>query len=117
MITGLVASFSNNVQADPGISAAVQEQVGVRLEGEVSFVTTDQVRASAERAGIDPATTDQLVDDYAEAQLRALKTGLLAAALLSCAAFLATRRLPRRGGPADVPAPSGDEALAPEPAR
>jgi EmrB/QacA subfamily drug resistance transporter len=107
VITGLVAAFSANVTGDPQISNAVQEQVGVRLESGVSFVSTDQVRRAAEEAGVGAAETDALVAHYADAQLQALKTGLLIAALLSCAAFLATGNLPKRAGPAGAePAPS-----------
>jgi MFS family permease len=109
VISGLVASFSANVADNPQISSAVRQQVGVRLETDVSFVSTDQVRAAAEDAGIDPAMTDVLVDDYADSQLTALKTGLLVAALLACAAFLATSNLPGRVG--GDPAPTRDAEL------
>jgi EmrB/QacA subfamily drug resistance transporter len=111
VITGLVTSFSSKVINNPQISAAVQQEVSVRLESDVSFVSTDQVRAAAEKAGVDPATTEHVVDEYAEAQLVALKTGLLVAALLSCAAFLATGSLPARAGPVKSP-PAADELLA-----
>jgi EmrB/QacA subfamily drug resistance transporter len=94
VITGLLTGFSNNISDDPRISASVEQEVGVRLEGDVSFVSTDQVRKGAEDAGLDQATTDALVENYADAQLTALKTGLLFAGLLVCAAFLTTRRLP-----------------------
>jgi hypothetical protein len=57
------------------------------------------MRQAAEASGVSPAETDALVAHYADAQLRALKTGLLVAALLSCAAFLFTRNLPQRAGP------------------
>jgi hypothetical protein len=102
VITGLVTAFSANVSGDRQISAAVQEQVGVRLESGVSFVSTEQVRRAAEEAGVSPAETDALVAHYADAQLQALKTGLLVAALLSCAAFLFTRNLPKRAGPSSA---------------
>ena len=110
VITGLATAFSNNVEANPQIPAAVKQEVGVRLENGVSFVSADQVRAGAEEAGVDPTTTDALVDHYADAQLFALKTGLLVAALLSCAAFFATRSLPTRAGPARTATP--DELVA-----
>jgi EmrB/QacA subfamily drug resistance transporter len=111
VISGLIASFSSSVSANPEISAAVQQQVSVRLEGNVSFVSTDQVRAGAEAAGIDPATTDTLVDHYADSQLVALKTGLLVAALLSLAALLSTGSLPSGTGPPKVEA-SDEELVA-----
>ncbi|HET8757606.1 MAG TPA: MFS transporter [Solirubrobacteraceae bacterium] len=100
VISGLIASFSSNVTGNPQISAAVQEEVSVRLAGDVSFVSTAHVRSAAEAAGVDAATTDALVADYADSQLKALKTGLLVAALLSFAAFLSTGNLPTRAGPA-----------------
>src|SRR4051794_26050149 len=106
VITGLVSAFSTNVTADAQISAAVQQQVGVRLESGVSFQSTNQVRQAAEQAGVSAAETDALVAHYADAQLQALKTGLLVAALLSCAAFLTTGSLPKRAGPVSEPTES-----------
>jgi len=103
VISGLVAGFSGKIADDPRISDTVEQQVGVKLEGSVSFVSTDQVRAAAEKEGLDKETTDALVDNYAEAQLTALKTGLLFAGLLACAAFLMTRRLPGRADAARGP--------------
>jgi EmrB/QacA subfamily drug resistance transporter len=109
VISGLVGAFSANVAGNQRISASVQEQVSVRLESSVSFVSSDAVRAAAQDAGVDAATTDALVADYADAQLQALKTGLLVAALLSLAAFLAAGNLPTRAGPR--PAPAEEPAL------
>src|SRR5215217_702612 len=103
VISGLISAFGTNVADDPRIAPAVQQEVGVRLDGDVSFVSSDQVRAAAEAEGIDAATTDALVDDYEESQLRALKLGLLLAALLSGAAFLATAKLPARSRGAPEP--------------
>jgi MFS family permease len=111
VISGLAASFSANVTANPQIPAAVKAQIGVRLEGDVSFVSAEQVRAGAEQAHVDPATTDHIVSDYEDAQLQALKTGLLVAALLACAAFLATGNLP---GPGRAPPVGPEEALVAE---
>jgi MFS family permease len=115
VISGLVAAFSANVKANPQISAAVREQVGVRLAGDVSFVSTDEVRAAAEKAHLDTAQADAVVADYADAQLRALKTGLLVAALLAGVALFVTGSLPARAGPATTP--RAGPALASGPAR
>ena len=96
LITGLLSSFSSNVADDPRISAEVNQQVGVHLEGNVSFVSADQVRSAAGDAGIDPTTTDAIVEGYEDAQLKALKTALLAAGFIVLAAFLSTGGLPSR---------------------
>jgi MFS family permease len=112
VISLLASSFGAKVESNPQISAAVKDQVGVRLEGDVSFVSSDQVEASAQEAGVSPAETQALVDDYADAQLWALKTGLLVAALLSCGAFLASGSLPGRAAGRAPPTPEEKLAVA-----
>jgi EmrB/QacA subfamily drug resistance transporter len=96
LITGLLTSFSSNVENHPKISAEVNQQVGVRLQGQVSFVEADSVRTAASEAGLDSATTDALVESYSDAQLKALKTALLAAGFIVLAAFFTTGGLPSR---------------------
>jgi EmrB/QacA subfamily drug resistance transporter len=94
VISGLLSAFTANVDQDPRISSQVRDQVKVELSSGGSFVPSEDVRASATAAGLDPETTDALVNNYEEAQLTALKTALLFAAFLVVASFWATRRLP-----------------------
>jgi hypothetical protein len=112
----LVTALQSNVSADPRISAPVQRQVGIALEGEVSFVTSERVRESAVEAGLDASTTEALVEGYEDSQLIALRTGLLLAALLSLVSLAFTRHLPasRLGGSAPV-ATRGSPAGGPAP--
>lgn len=107
LISGLINAFSDNVQADPAISAEAKQEVGVRLEGDVSFVSADQVAAGAADAGIGGAEASALVSGYEDAQLKALKTALLAAGLIVLASFAATRNLPRE------PLVAGEDEAAP----
>ena len=101
VLTGLTSGFVTTIQADQRISAEVSAQVGVAVEGGLDFVSADQVRAAAQKAGLDPATTDALVEDYSKAQLGSLKVGLLTAALLALLALMSTRE-PRTTHPADA---------------
>ncbi|MEZ5074141.1 MAG: MFS transporter [Solirubrobacterales bacterium] len=94
VITGLIAAFSTNVSSDPRIAADVKEQVEVSLSSGGTFVASDQVRVGAEQAGLDDATADSLVQHYEDAQINALKTAFLFAALLVLASLFATRNLP-----------------------
>ena len=96
VISGLVFAFTSNVAADPAISKDVSDQVHTRLSAGGSFVSADEVRVSAQEAGVDPASADALVEDYEDAQLKALKTAFLFAAFLVIASFWTTRRLPTR---------------------
>jgi hypothetical protein len=96
VITGLAAAFSVNVADDPQISQAAKDQVSISLEGDLSFVSTDSVEQAAQAAGVPPAEADAIVASYADAQLKALKVGLLACGFVVLASLLATRNLPRR---------------------
>jgi hypothetical protein len=94
VITGLIATFSDDIAADERISADVEQQVQVQLAGAASFVATDQVERAADEAGLDDDTAAALVENYENAQLDALKTAILFAAFIVTASFWLTRRLP-----------------------
>jgi MFS family permease len=96
VITGLIGAFTGNIAADERISDDVEQQVQIELGGAVSFVATDQVQTAADEAGLDEATSAALVENYEDAQLRALKTAILFAALIVVASFGLTRRLPSK---------------------
>ncbi len=94
VLMGLTSTFISNIEHDPRISADVSAQVGVAAGSNTNFVSSTQVEAAATKAGLDEATTAALVDDYESAQLRSLKAGLLAAALLALVSLGFTRELP-----------------------
>jgi EmrB/QacA subfamily drug resistance transporter len=94
VITGLIAAFTANVAGDARISPDVSKQLEVQLSAGGSFVAADEVRAGAEAAGLDGPTTSALIENYEDAQLKALKTAFLFAAFLTLASFWSTRRLP-----------------------
>jgi hypothetical protein len=96
VITGLIAAFTANIADDPVISDDVEAQVEVSIAAGASFVSADQVRASAAEAGVDDAATEALVGQYEEAQLGALKVAFLFAALLTLGALLSTGGLPTK---------------------
>jgi MFS family permease len=108
VLSGLVSNFLRLLDEDPAVPDAVTEQAELAVGGGISFVTAEQVRSAATDAGVAPDTVDALVQDYEQAQLFALKAGLLAAALLALVALTATRGLPsdppeRRTGPGTGP--------------
>ena len=94
VLIGLTSTFVSNVEHDSRISADVSAQVGVAAGSNTNFVSSTQIDAAAKKAGLDAATTAALVDDYESAQLRSLKAGLLAAALLALISLGFTRELP-----------------------
>jgi EmrB/QacA subfamily drug resistance transporter len=105
LITGLVTAFTGKVADDPAISAEVKQEVGIRVEDDVSFVASEQVAAAAAEAGVGEEEAAALVDGYEDAQLQALKLALLAAGFIVLASFAGTRHLPgRRFDELDAPA-------------
>jgi EmrB/QacA subfamily drug resistance transporter len=96
VISLLIAAFDANVAKDPRIAGPVKEQVGVALEGDVSFVSSSAVKQGSTEAGVDQATTEALVSHYEDAQLQSLKAGLLVAGFIVVAAFFGTGGLPAR---------------------
>ena len=109
VISGLTAGFLTNISEDERINEAVAQQVGVAVDGSVDFVSTTDVSLALAETELDDAESAAIVDDYSEAQLQALRTGLLVAAAVALLALLFTRDLP--GKP-----PDGRSPAAPEPA-
>ena len=94
VLIGLAGTFVTNVENDPRISTEISTQVGTAVGSNTNFVASKEVEAAAAKAGLDPATSAALVEDYEMAQLRSLKAGLLAAALLALLSLAFTRELP-----------------------
>jgi hypothetical protein len=96
VIAGLASTFLANVEADSRIADEVAQQVGVAVDSNVEFVSSEQVAEATQMAGLDPATATAIVEDYEDAQLQALKTGLLVAAAVALLALMFTGSLPGR---------------------
>ena len=84
----------SQIEGAARISSEVASQVTVAVEPGVDFVSAAEVTAAAQKAGLDQATTTALVDDYEAAQIKSLKAGLLATALLALVSLAFTKDLP-----------------------
>ena len=94
VLIGLTNTFVSTVKHDTRISTQISTQVGAAASTNTNFASSKQVETAAKQAGLDQATTAALVDDYETAQLRALKAGLLGAAILALISLAFTRELP-----------------------
>jgi MFS family permease len=111
VLTGLTSTFVANIQANPAISDEVAAQVGVAVESGVDFVSSADVEAAVQAAGLDQATSQAIVDEYEAAQLQSLRTGLLIAAFLAFGSLAFTRDLPH-GPPSSEEEQPADAAAA-----
>ncbi|MFD0225464.1 MFS transporter [Streptomyces hirsutus] len=94
LIGALAHAFTTQVADDPRLSEEARAQVGVSLEAGVSFVSTEQMRSAAGRAGLPPSEVDAVADSYASAQLDGLKAAVLATGGIALASLLVTPHLP-----------------------
>lgn len=108
VLAGLTGAFVARIGADERIDDEVQARVIAAAGPGVEFVTIDDARAAVQATGLDEATAEAIVDDYRQAQLQALKAGLLAAGFLALVSLSFTRDLPRTvpATEEDTPAPA-----------
>lgn len=94
VLSGLTSTFLEKIQSDPRLDAQVQEQATTAVQGGISFVSSDTVEQVATDAGLPPDQVQYLSENYGDAQLVALKVGLLASGFIALGALLLTQGLP-----------------------
>ena len=94
VISSLVAAFVDNISAQETIPAELTSAIETQVASGSSFVAADQVASALDEAGIIDAQAEAVVTEYREAQLIALKIGLLLAAFISIGSLGFTRSLP-----------------------
>jgi len=99
LLLGLLNGFNSRIEQHPAVPADVKTQIAAATENGIQIVTTEQAHQALLDAGATPAEADAVTADYGDAQLEALKTAMLAVALLAVVAFWFTRRLPGRAYP------------------
>ena len=96
VLAGLTGAFISHIEADERIDQEVATEVSTAAGTGVDFVASTEIEAAGQDAGLSTSTTEAIVDDYEEAQLVALKAGLLAAALLALVSLAFTADLPHK---------------------
>jgi MFS family permease len=104
LLGGLVGAFNQYVADNPAIRPAVRDDVAAATVAGIDFVPADQVGDRLEAAGVPDAEAGEVVGAYADAQIDALKVGLLTVAGLSLIGLPFTRRLPGERLARDAPA-------------
>ncbi|MFT6762481.1 MAG: hypothetical protein ACJAXA_001130 [Candidatus Aldehydirespiratoraceae bacterium] len=96
VISSLVAAFVGNISDEVSIPPELTNAIEIEVASRSSFVAADQVAAGRADAGVNNTQADAVVAEYRDAQLQALKIGLLLAGFLSIVSLAFTRALPRR---------------------
>jgi len=101
VVIGLLATnFTTTVMSSPTLSDSTKQQVSAAAEANANFVSTAQVEAAAQDAGLSAAETEELVTTYSEAQIDALRAGFAFLGLFALLALAWVRRLPDQAQPA-----------------
>ncbi|MEU7138147.1 MFS transporter [Nocardia sp. NPDC046473] len=113
LIAALIGAARTGIDDNPAVPVSVQQQVTTQLADGASFVSTTQLRAALDAAGVPQATADAIVAVNADARLTALRAALALAAALAIVALFGTGLLPRHAvgaAPGSDPSPtnSGD---------
>jgi MFS family permease len=100
IVIGLLATnFTTLVSTNPNLPDSVKQQVSVAAEKSANFVSASQVESAAVEAGLTADQTTELVQNYSDAQLAALRAGLAFLALFAVFALAWVRRLPEKPQP------------------
>ena len=94
LLLGLLNGFNTRIQQNASLSPEMKTQIAKATEAGIPIVTTDQAYTALRDAGLSAGDATTVTNEYAAAQLNALKTSMLAVAFLAVIAFWFTRRLP-----------------------
>jgi len=94
LLLGLLNGFNSRIEKNPAVPSNVKAQISAATEKGIPIVTTEQANEALLDAGLKPDEAATVTNDYADAQLNALKTSMLAVAFLAVLSLWFTRRLP-----------------------
>lgn len=95
VLTGLTNGFASAVAADERVPDEVAVEIVSAVEGGIDFVAVDTVAEALDGAGLTDDVAGFVIESYEDAQLRALRAGLIGGAFLAVLALFATANLPR----------------------
>lgn len=95
LIAVLVGNFQNAVLTNPAL-VDIAPQLTTQAEQNANFVSVEQVTLAAEQAGLSAAEVDAITEEYAEAQIMALKVAFAAIAFFSLLALWYVQTLPKK---------------------
>ena len=94
LLTSLLGSFNNKIEANPAIPAKAQTKISDKTSKGIQFVPADEVSAALKQNGVPESVAKPVVDDYSDAQITALKVALGGVVVVVILGFGVTRKLP-----------------------
>jgi MFS family permease len=95
LIASLTASFLTGIAQNPDVPEQVVSQANVQLVNGGEFISDPQLESALQQAGVDPATSQAIVDENENARVDGLRSALALLALVGVIALFFTRRIPQ----------------------
>jgi hypothetical protein len=90
----LTASFLSGIAENPDVPDEVVAQADVELAGGGTFISNADLEAALEDAGVDPTTSEAILDENEQARVDGLRSALALLAIIAVIALFFTRRIP-----------------------
>jgi MFS family permease len=94
LIAILTSSFLTGIQGNAAVPNDVSAQASVELASGIPFVSDAQLTQGLADAGVDPETSQAIVDENEQARLDGLKAALSILAAMSLLGLFSSRRMP-----------------------
>jgi MFS family permease len=94
LIASLTASFLTGIADNPDVPEQVVSQANVQLASGVPFISDVDLKAALEDAGLDPATSQAVLDVNEQARLDGLRSSLALLAIIGVVGLFFTKRIP-----------------------
>jgi EmrB/QacA subfamily drug resistance transporter len=107
LIASLTASFLSGLAQNPDVPKSVSSHASVELQSGVPFVSDAQLGSALKDAGVDPTTTQAIVDQNEQARVDGLRSALALLAIVAVIALFFTKRIPTRQPGVDALAGGG----------
>lgn len=102
LISALTATLLTGFEDNPEIPERLTSAATVEMASGVPFVSDAAIESGLAEAGVDPEVARAIVDENAEARIRALRAALAVMAIIGVVALFSTGSLPTRP-PGSVP--------------
>jgi len=94
LIASLTASFLTGIADNPDVPNEVVSQADTQLASGAPFISDADLEAALQDAGVDPSTTQAVVDENGQARVDGLRSALALLALIGVIALFFTKRIP-----------------------
>jgi Na+/melibiose symporter-like transporter len=113
LVTALTASFLTGIAENPAVPKELSLQASVELAAGIPFVSDVQLESALQQAGLDPSTTQAILDVNEQSRVDGLRAALALLVLIAVIGLFFTRPIPQHqpGGQLEAETTIGDGSV------